>query len=477
VLYVILFLPSLTVAFCINKVSTISAGDVHGHVLILPDNWTFRYSDLGWNKVISTPGLTYESNIDLINSDERLWERWGGLKGWVWTEPYTEIYGYITPINFGSATIECGTAAFHFAEQLSTLLSLVGAPPSSCGNSELVYWTPIMVYVVEPGCYGGGKYQYVTGSGGFYAVYSRQPGGGGGGSGGGGGDSPSCDNITISVASTEVWPVIPESQRPIGYSEDRSTTTVVISSNKITPPEGCTVSFSVEPVKNSGGHIEDNNAHTGTRQRGTITSITLPGSSQGTASVTYKSSEVSGVERITAELVGSSQIGAFNVNIKVPWLEPLSGEYFSLKCDIEPANCSDYKHTDFYNVQSWVNSIFYRIAYEYQEKFPNDGTLVVTDASLAWGGLYDYMNTWDTPHTYHRIGTDIDVRSKNIPEDNRDEFEKIVCENYGFPKLESPGKPNEHYHLYFLPYDADKVDLCIEDAPGGGDSGGGDIPT
>lgn len=321
-----------------------------------------------------------------------------------------------------------------------------------------------------------------------YACYSYGSGGGGGGGsdGGGGGDSPSCDNITINVASTEVWPVIPESQRPIGYSEDRSTATVVISSNKITPPEGCTINFMVEPVKNSGGHIEDNNAHTGTRQRGTITpTITLPGGSQGIASVTYRSSEVSGEERITAELVGSGQIGASNVYIKVPWLEPLSGEYFSLKCDIEPANCSNYKHTDFYNVQSWVGSLFNIIAEEYNKKFQNDEMLVVNDASLAWGGLYDFKNTWNPPHTYHRLGTDIDVRSWNIPSKNRRKFEEFVCENYGFPDLEFPGRLNEHYHLYFIPYNANIVGLCVressEDGGGsggdGGGGGGGDIPT
>lgn len=378
-------------------------------------------------------------------------------------------------------SVECGTVASYFAKRVSTLLSYYGTPPSSCAGRKLVYWAPIMAYAFNPICFAitnsGRLMQDVWGNVGVYAVYSQQAGGGGG-SGGGGGNSPSCDNISIDVVPTEVWPVIPESQRPIGYSEDRSTATVVISSNKITPPEGCTINFGVEPVKNSGGHIEDNIAHTGTRKRGAITStITLPGGSQGTASVTYKSSEVSGEERITAELVGSGQIGASNVYIKVPWLEPLSGEYFSLKCDIEPANCSDYKHTDFYNVQSWVGSLFNIIAEEYNKSFSSDEMLVVTDASLAWGGLYDYKNTWNPPHNTHRIGTDIDVRSKNIPEDNRDEFEKIVCENYGFPKLEFSGKPNEHYHLYFLPYDADKVDLCIEDAPGGGDSGGGDIPT
>ena len=108
-------------------------------------------------------------------------------------------------------------------------------------------------------------------------------------------------------------------------------------------------------------------------------------------------------------------------------------------------------------------------------------------ASLPWGGLYDYMNRWSPPHNTHRIGTDIDVRSKNIPEGkNRELFERFVCRNYGFPDLEFPGQLNEHYHLYFMPYSANIVGLCVRESPedGGGGSGGdggggggGDIPT
>jgi hypothetical protein len=102
--------------------------------------------------------------------------------------------------------------------------------------------------------------------------------------------------------------------------------------------------------------------------------------------------------------------------------------------------------------------------------------LVVTDASLAWGGLYDYKNTWSPPHKTHRIGTDVDVRSKNIPDNNREEFEKIACKNYGFPSLEYEEQTNEHYHLYFLPYNTDIVEFCVvEDAPEEG-GGGGEIP-
>lgn len=62
-LYVILFLPSLTFAFCEN-VSEIRSRDIHGHFYILPDSFDIYATQWRVERVISTPGLTYESNID-----------------------------------------------------------------------------------------------------------------------------------------------------------------------------------------------------------------------------------------------------------------------------------------------------------------------------------------------------------------------------------------------------------------------------
>jgi hypothetical protein len=138
------------------------------------------------------------------------------------------------------------------------------------------------------------------------------------------------------------------------------------------------------------------------------------------------------------------------MDVWIKGLAPLGGENYLLKCEIE--GCAGYKHENFYNVQPWASSLFNNIASSYSQKFPTSQLLIVTDASLAYGGLYDYQNTWVPPHKTHRIGTDIDVRSKNIPENNRSKFENIVCDNYGSPKLEYPGQDNEHYHLYFFPY-------------------------
>lgn len=217
----------------------------------------------------------------------------------------------------------------------------------------------------------------------------------------------------------------------------------MVSLNKpATPPEGCTVNLKVEPV-NTIGHDHDGN-----RPKGTVTptTLTIPGGSPGAASAEYKSPEVAGEEKIIAEIKGEKK-GETTIQVKVPGLTGLGGGYYSLKT--QP---SSNKHTDVYNVQLWVNGLFNDIAYLYNTNFPDDEMLVVTDASLALGGLYDFRNTWNPPHNTHRIGTDIDVRSKNIPDDNREEFEKIVCKNYGFPYLEAEGLDNEHYHLFFFPY-------------------------
>lgn len=89
------------------------------------------------------------------------------------------------------------------------------------------------------------------------------------------------------------------------------------------------------------------------------------------------------------------------------------------------------------------------IARDYQGTFPNNPILTVTEGSLQAGGLFDYQNTWTPPHKAHREGRNVDVRSHGIPEDNRDEFEKIASENGAKPKLEFPGQLNEHYHLTF----------------------------
>jgi hypothetical protein len=253
--------------------------------------------------------------------------------------------------------------------------------------------------------------------------------------------------VNMRASPSEVWPVIPSSQAPPGYSDDLTVSEISVSLRKPAPPEGCNINLKVEPVEYSGGHLHDGNRKKGTISRDTFT---FSGCTIGAASATYKSVEVSGDEKIIAEVDGE-KVGETTIQVKVPGLTELAGGYYNLKCDIQ--SCSGYNHKDFYNVQLWVKSLFDIIAEKYHEKFPQVELLVATDASLTYGGLYDYKNTWASPHNTHRIGTDIDVRSKNIAAgQRRKDFERFVCDNYGLPKLEFSGSDNEHYHLYFFPY-------------------------
>ena len=109
---------------------------------------------------------------------------------------------------------------------------------------------------------------------------------------------PECEcKVSINASPSEVWP------KGAG-NDDKTTSTIMVTATN-PPPEGCTVNLKVEPVKDSGGHIEG--GHTGDRNnhKGSIKDITLTipsGLSQ--ASTTYQSNEVSGEEKIIAEVNG-----------------------------------------------------------------------------------------------------------------------------------------------------------------------------
>ena len=100
----------------------------------------------------------------------------------------------------------------------------------------------------------------------------------------------------------------------------------------------------------------------------------------------------------------------------------------------------------FYSVTTAVNADMSKIGSDYSGAVPDDPELVITDASLAWGGLYDFTNSWAPPHKFHRQGTDIDVRRPPISDE--DIFQKVVCKNGGYPLPENTA----HFHLFFYDY-------------------------
>ncbi|HAR41400.1 MAG TPA: hypothetical protein DCS07_02015 [Bdellovibrionales bacterium] len=239
--------------------------------------------------------------------------------------------------------------------------------------------------------------------------------------------------------------------------------TALLSDSAGNPVYGKSIQFYSAPQDGSGGHIAE--IHHGARPKGTFESSSCTTGADGTCQVTYTASQFGGLEKILGNLSGNASVkDSKTLTVKVPALAPLSGGPYTFKCfgnSSEPS-CpgGGYGHTSFYSVQSFVDEDMFAIASAYSGTFPGAPLLTVTDASLSWGGLYDYKNTWTNPHRFHREGTDIDIRSTSIPDDNQETFESIVCRLGGFPNLELAGLPNEHYHLYFHTYSSAISSYC-----------------
>ncbi len=147
-----------------------------------------------------------------------------------------------------------------------------------------------------------------------------------------------------------------------------------------------------------------------------------------------------------------------------------------------PTYADNHNHFSTADVRTNIQ----RIATAYHQQFPNEVVLQINDMSLPYGGRFDFRGQWagNSDHQYHRQGTDVDIRSTSIPDDDRytdvnrngryDRGEPItfdlngngqydytntaferICRrnNVQKPKLEHPGVLNrEHYHLYFILY-------------------------
>lgn len=198
--------------------------------------------------------------------------------------------------------------------------------------------------------------------------------------------------VSVKVSPSEVWP------QKTGSST--TTATVIVSTTKPVPPDGCTINLKVEPVENSGGHN-----HNGNRPKGTLDhdTIIIPGSTSIVESVKYTSSEVAGEEKVIAE-VNVKKVGEAIIYVKVTDLYSMpGGNYrFTGQRTAHPDN----HYGRYYTV---VNT---RLL---SEKFYKwfIAMLGINDMSLKWGGLFDIGppdgSFWSPPHSSHRKGTSVDI--------------------------------------------------------------------
>ncbi|MFL5814666.1 MAG: hypothetical protein ACJ763_13915 [Bdellovibrionia bacterium] len=260
--------------------------------------------------------------------------------------------------------------------------------------------------------------------------------------------------LALSLSQGQVYPDMSDIGQTPGNTE--SIVTAKLTTTSGSPISGETIQFSVKPKDGSGGHMHTDGRPIGHFKNDEDSCETLD---DGTCTVIYTASKFGGIETISGELVESPSVNdSQDLTVKVPGLSQLGGGTYLFKCAIE--NCAGYKHQNFYSVQPFVDEDMFAIGSIYSGNHPKDTPLVVTDASLPWGGLYDHKNTWARPHTFHRTGTDVDIRSTSIPDDNKDSFESTACALGGVPVLEYPNQTNEHYHIYFNAYSAKLAKLC-----------------
>ena len=102
--------------------------------------------------------------------------------------------------------------------------------------------------------------------------------------------------------------------------------------------------------------------------------------------------------------------------------------------------------------------------------------LWINDISLPNGGKFSISSKWEhVKHQFHRVGRDVDIRTKKLAESwkpvavliaeegvvyrdkngqertkrGNGDFEEVVEEHGGIPDIHAKGNDDEHYHMYF----------------------------
>lgn len=236
------------------------------------------------------------------------------------------------------------------------------------------------------------------------------------------------------------------------------------------PADAATVQWSVESVNGSGFHPHldpprPKGSFFGQGQRPTASEqkkgvvapeLVLTTDSDGKATATYRTSGVSGIERIQIRLSAEGQTVSKSATVTIRWpgLVPMARSAAHWEF-------SDQSHTKHGNINNYGDAAFVsdvtRLfdAYFAETEAPRfDGVsrFVVSEVSLEWGGLFDDDGSWRPPHNRHRTGEDMDVRYWTLTREQREQFQEIcgrkqlnlLCDIH--PGNE-PSPRNRHYHL------------------------------
>lgn len=237
----------------------------------------------------------------------------------------------------------------------------------------------------------------------------------------------------------ETWRIRPSS--PSG------TQTTTLYSNG---PVGTSVDFELERVPNSGGH----NHGGATREPlavGTVSpaSLTLTGRYPQNAPCVFTAPQCSGQVYFTFRFSEGTVIRHMFEVMYDSFLPVPQSTGIELK-----------KPTESHPSGYWADPPFIvklrQLGEQYYSKSKKN--IVVTDASLPWGGRYDINavppppaagqppivpKPWDAPHAEHWNGRQADIRLSNMTKDDQKVFEAICTQLGIIAAIHS----NNHYHI------------------------------
>lgn len=240
--------------------------------------------------------------------------------------------------------------------------------------------------------------------------------------------------------------------RPVGTG---GTSTITFTAKTTTPngqpKAGVALNFSADVKPNSGGH---EHAHDATRKKGSVLPPQGVTNASGELVVTFKAEEAAGIHTVKAICPScSNKEVSKEIQVKVPGLIELGADTgkppeYALVGAISNKHTSNHWFTPTATRQlDKVVGLMYETGW---------GQVGINDGSLIWGGLFDVKEAWETPHTGHRLGTEVDISFKNpkaISEFQRKKTYSELCKKdnaaLGVQTLwhEDDAYP-DHFHIY-----------------------------
>ena len=264
-------------------------------------------------------------------------------------------------------------------------------------------------------------------------------------------DIKSKPSISLTPASNQT----PPNPRPKGAEGKDGKSTLELIAKVMegsTPKAGVVVTFKVDVVPMTGGHGH----HDANRPKGSVPASGVT-DANGEIKLTFKASEVAGSHNITATCDScSNKTVDKKVDVRVPDLAPISpnpsqnadGSYQYAFTAVDPGHVGTSggrQRGEYYLTAEAAKNLDVLISNFAEEGW---GIVGLNDASLNWGGLYDLRNNWNTPHSEHRLGEEIDisfVRAGNVVSmAKQNSFYKKFCED---KKAEIPFSILHHYVL------------------------------